>query len=238
MTDPAVVHSIHRVSHTVIEQCRHLSSATVHEAYGRRGALSSRIKPVDNRMKLCGPAMTVKLRPGDNLMLHKAIYVAQPGDVIVADAQGFCEAGAWGEIMTVAAMERGLGGLVFNGAVRDTREIAELGFPVFCVGVSIKGTEKTSLGLINHPLIMNDVLINPGDLVLGDVDGVVVVSRDDAVEVVSTSEERQRAEARDMERLRAGETTLDMYGLAQLLAERKLTEERMPLGGEGERDER
>ncbi len=237
MTDPAVVHSIHRVSRAVVEQCRHLSSATVHEAYGRRGALSSRIKPVDNRMKVCGPAVTVQLRPGDNLMLHKAIYIAQPGDVIVADAQGFCEAGAWGEIMTVAAMERGLGGLVLNGAVRDTREITELGFPTFCVGVSIKGTEKSSLGLINHPLIVDDVLINPGDLVLGDVDGVVVVSRDDAVEAVRESEERECAEAPAMERLRAGETTLDMYGLAQLLAERRLTEERM-LPNEDMREER
>lgn len=225
MTEPAVIHSIDRVLPGVVEQFRSLSSATVHEASGGRGALSSRIKPIDPSMHVCGPAVTVKVRPGDNLMLHKAIYVAKAGDVIVADAQGFVEAGAWGEIMAVAARARGLGGLVFNGAIRDTREIVELGFPAFCAGVSIKGTEKVSLGPINHPLIMDNVLINPGDLVVGDRDGVVIVRREDAEDVLQKARDREQKEARAMDRLRAGESTLDMFGFAQILEQRHLTEE-------------
>jgi 4-hydroxy-4-methyl-2-oxoglutarate aldolase len=227
MTEPRVVHSIDRVSPDLVEQFRSLSSATVYEASGGYGALSSRIKPIDSRMRVCGPAVTVKVRPGDNLMLHKAIYVAQAGDVIVADAQGFAEAGAWGEVMAVAAQARGLGGLVFDGAVRDTLEIADAGFPVFSAGVCIKGTEKTSLGLVNHPLIMNDILVNPGDLVLGDRDGVVIVRRQDAMAVLESARARAAKETKVMERLRAGESTLDIFGLGQTLRERHMTEEEL-----------
>ena len=115
-----VIHSIKRVSLETLDKYNGLSSATVHEASGGKGALSSRIKPLSPKMRVLGPAVTVELRPGDNLMLHKAIYVAKPGDVIVADAKGYTEAGAWGEIMAVAAKERGIAGLVFNGAVRDS----------------------------------------------------------------------------------------------------------------------
>ena len=124
MIQPHVVHSIKRVPQDIVGHFRSLSSATVYEAGGGHGALSSRLKPIDCSMKVCGPAVTVQVRPGDNLMLHKAIYVAHEGDVIVADAQGFTEAGAWGEVMAVAAQSRGLGGLVFNGAVRDTAELS------------------------------------------------------------------------------------------------------------------
>ncbi len=209
----------------IVEQFKSISSATAHEASGGRGALSSRIKPIDVRMRVCGPAVTVKVRPGDNLMLHKAIYVAKPGDVIVADAQGFTEAGAWGEVMTVAAQARLLGGLVFNGAIRDTREIAELGFPAFCAGVCIKGTEKASVGPINHQLVIDGVIINPGDLVVGDCDGVVIIRRQDAAEVLQKAREREQKEARVMERLRAGESTLELYGLDRILTQRQLTEE-------------
>jgi len=210
--DSGAAESFDRVPAELVKQFRALSSATVHEASGGRGALSSNIKPIDADMKLCGPALTVQLRPGDNLALHKAIYVAREGDVIVADAQGFTEAGAWGEVMTVAAQARGLEGLVFDGAVRDTREIAELGFPVFSVAVSIKGTEKNSPGVINCPLTLDGVFINPGDLVLGDRDGVVVVRRQQAEAVLEQSRAREARESIAMERLRAGESTLDIFG--------------------------
>jgi 4-hydroxy-4-methyl-2-oxoglutarate aldolase len=233
MTEPAVIHSIERVVPEIVEQFRQLSSATVYEASGGHGALSSRIKPTDPRMRVCGTAVTVKVRPGDNLMLHKAIYVAKAGDVIVADAQGFTEAGAWGEVMTVAAQARSIGGLVFNGAIRDTREISELGFPAFCAGVCIKGTEKVSLGPINHPLIMDNVLINPGDLVIGDCDGVVIVRREDAEAVLQKARDREQKEARAMERLRAGESTLELFGLAQILTQRKLSEEDVDVSKNG-----
>ncbi len=220
-----VIHKIQRVSAELVRQYREISSATVHEAFGQRGALSHRIKPISPTMRVCGPAITVKVRPGDNLMLHKAICVAQKGDVLVADADGYMEAGAWGEIMAVAAQQKGIAGLVFNGAVRDADPIIELGFPIFCCGLSIKGTEKISLGLINHPLNFDNVTIHPGDLVLGDRDGVVVVRREEAQEVLQKALARDEKEMGIKERLRKGETTLELLGFAEILKKRGLTEE-------------
>lgn len=219
-----VIHSIQRVGVDLVQQYRELSPATVHEASGGKGALSSRIKPIAPGMKICGPAVTVKVKPGDNLMLHQAIYVAKAGDVIVADAEGFTEAGAWGEIMAVAAQARGIAGLVFHGAVRDSQSMIELGFPVFCLALCIKGTEKISLGWINHPLPLDNITINPGDLVLGDRDGIVIVGREEAKEVLQKSRAREEKEKAIKKRLRAGESTLDIYGFAHILKERNLTE--------------
>ncbi len=220
-----VIHTIQRVPTELVSEYRQLSSATVHEAAGAIGALSANIKPISPDMVVCGPAITVNLRPGDNLMLHKAIYVAKSGDVIVADAKGFTEAGAWGEIMAVAAQARGIGGLVFNGAVRDSQAMTELGFPVFSRALCIKGTEKISLGWINHPLILDNVTIYPGDLILGDRDGVVVVKREDAAEVLQKSKDREEKEKGLKERLKRGESTLDILGFGNILKERGLSEE-------------
>jgi 4-hydroxy-4-methyl-2-oxoglutarate aldolase len=220
-----VIKSIQRVKAELVNEFKKLTSATVHEAYGGRGALSCRIKPITPDMKVCGPVVTVKVPPCDNLILHKAIYVAQKGDVIVGDAGGFTESGAWGEIMAVAALQRGIGGLVFNGAVRDSQTIIELGFPVFSCGLSIKGTEKRSLGLINYPLILDNVIINPGDLILGDRDGLVVVKREEAEEVLQKSLAREEKEKLIKERLKQGESTLDIYGFGQVLKSVDLIEE-------------
>jgi 4-hydroxy-4-methyl-2-oxoglutarate aldolase len=208
-----------------VRQYYELSSATVYEASGGKGALSSRIKPISPDMKVCGPVVTVKVRPGDNLLLHKAIYVAQRGNVIVADAGGYMEAGAWGEIMAVAAKAREIAGFVFNGCVRDAQAMSDLGFPVFSCGLSIKGTEKISLGWINHPLNLDNITIHPGDLILGDRDGLVVVERGEAEEVFKKSLAREEKEKGIKERLRRGESTLDIYGFADILKSRGLTEE-------------
>ena len=158
-------------------------------------------------------------------MLHKIIYVAEPGDVIVADAGGYTEAGAWGEIMTIAAQQRGIAGLVFKGGVRDGELMAGLGFPVFACSLCIKGTEKISLGLINHPLNLDNITINPGDLVFGDRDGLVVVAREEAEDVLENSLAREEKEKTIIERLRRGETTLDIYGFGDILKARGLTEQ-------------
>ncbi len=220
-----VIHSISRVSPETVNKYKGLSAATVHEASGGKGALSSRIKPISPDMKLVGPAVTVELRPGDNLMLHKAIYVAKPGDVIVADAKGYAEAGAWGEIMAVAAKERKIAGLVFNGAARDSEAITLLGFPVFCCSLSIKGTEKISTGYINHPLNIDNITITPGDLVLGDADGVVIVKREEAEEIYRKSLAREEKEALIKEQLRQGHSTLDLAGFSDIIKARGITEE-------------
>lgn len=220
-----VIRNIQRVPVELVNQYKELSSATVHEASGGKGALSSRIKPISPEMKVCGPAVTVKVRPCDNLILHKAIYVAQKGDVVVADAEGYIEAGAWGEIMAVAAHQRGIGGFIFNGAVRDSQAMSDLGFPVFACGLCIKGTEKVSLGWINHPLNLDNITIHPGDLILGDRDGLVVVKREEAEEVLQKSLAREEKEGGIKERLRRGESTLDIYGFTDILKARGLTEE-------------
>lgn len=220
-----VIHRIERVSEELIKKYRKLSSATIYEASGGKGALSHRIKPVSPQMKICGPAITVKVRPCDNLILHKAIYVAKRGDVIIADGEGYLEAGAWGEIMTVAAQVRGIEGFIFNGMVRDSEIISELGFPVFSCGLSIKGTDKISLGLINHPINIDNVTIHPGDLVLGDRDGVVIVKKEEADEILRKSLEREEKERKVKERLKAGETTLRIYGFDEVLKSRGLIEE-------------
>ncbi len=220
-----VIRNFERISAELVRRYQKLSSATVHEASGGKGALSSRIKPISPEMKVCGPVVTVKLKPGDNLMLHKAIYVAQKGDVIVADADGYPEAGAWGEIMAVAAHQRGLGGLVFNGGVRDAQAMSDMGFPVFSAALCIKGTGKVSLGSINHPLNLDNIRIEPGDLILGDRDGLVVVRCEEAEAVLQKSLAREEKEKGIKERLRRGESTLDIYGFGQILKSQGLTEE-------------
>lgn len=178
-------------------------------------------------MTVCGTVVTVKTRPCDNLMLHKAIYAAEAGDVIVADADGYVEAGAWGEIMAVAAQARGIAGFVFNGAVRDSVPMRDLGFPVFACSLSIKGTGKTCLGSINHPINIDNITIHPGDLILGDRDGLVVVERGSAEEVLQKSLGREEKEKGIKERLRNGESSLDIYGFTGILAKLGLTEEQV-----------
>jgi 4-hydroxy-4-methyl-2-oxoglutarate aldolase len=163
-------------------------------------------------MKLCGPLVTVAARPGDNLIVHKAIYAAKPGDVLLVTTSAFVEAGFWGMIMTQAAMQRGITGLVTDGSVRDTDEIGASGFPIFSGGVCIKGTTKVCPGVINQPLFLEGVLVEPGDYVIGDSDGVVVISQKDVGEVIRLAEQREEKEKRIVAELKEGKTTLDIYG--------------------------
>lgn len=158
-------------------------------------------------------------------MLHKAISIAQPGDVLVVNIGEYEEAGAWGEIATVAAIERGIKGLIIDGGVRDTQAIKSLGFPVFCRSISIKATTKKLIGFINYPITCGGVIVNPGDIVLGDADGVVVVKKEDVEEVIKKAEERERFERRVIEELRQGKLTIDLLNLRQVLEREGLTEE-------------
>jgi len=166
-------------------------------------------------MGVCGPAVTVVCPPGDNLRLHQALYIAHPGDVLVVDVSGAYEHGYWGEILTVAAQAAGLGGLVIDGGVRDRDRLIELRFPVFARRVCIRGTTKTATtdGTINHPIRIGGVDIQPGDLVVGDSDGVVAVGRHSVDRVIAASLEREANENLQMEALRTGGRTLDLFGL-------------------------
>lgn len=207
---------IERPSATLIEEASTFPTATLHEAAGQRGALPSDIKPVSPSFSICGPAVTVLSPPGDNLWLHRAIYMAQPGDILVIDTGGFYEAGYWGEIMTHAAIQRHLGGVVIDGCARDGRLLQELGLPIFSRGLCIRGTgkDKQAVGGINQPIRIGDVAVFPGDLVVGDYDGVVVIARDSVAEVLAKSKAREDKEAHIVEQLQAGETTLDIYGFS------------------------
>lgn len=190
---------------------------TVYEAAGRVGAMEHAIRPMTTGLALCGQALTVRCQPGDNLTLHVAIALAQPGDVIVADVGDFSEAGHWGEILTVAAQARGIVGVVINGGVRDVAPIQRRGFPMFARAISMKATVKETPGVINHPIFCGGALVQPGDIILGDEDGVVVVARDQAETVLRASIEREQREAVVMGRLEAGELTLDVLGFRKAL---------------------
>lgn len=204
-----------RVAPEVVARATGLSSATVHEAGGKIGVMPREIKPVHPQFRVCGPAVTVHSPPGDNLWLHYAIYAAQPGDVLVVHTEGAFDHGYWGEVMSTAAVARGLGGLVIDGCVRDFTLLGEVGFPIFSRGLCIRGTAKdrNAYGAINRSLRFNGLQVEPGDLVIGDNDGVVVVPRERAAEVVEASYQRDRDEEEICRRLMAGETTLDIYKL-------------------------
>jgi 4-hydroxy-4-methyl-2-oxoglutarate aldolase len=204
---------IERPDADLIRRAARIPSATLHEAGGRIGVLPREIKPVGRGMRLCGPAVTVHSPGGDNLWLHRALYVAQAGDVLVVHVSGRVDHGYWGEIMSTAARLRSLGGLVIDGCVRDADLLEEIGFPVFAAGLCIRGTGKDAgaRGWINHPLRLGDLTVGAGDLIVGDRDGVVAIAQARAADVVAAAEVRERQEADVMERLRAGERTLEVY---------------------------
>jgi 4-hydroxy-4-methyl-2-oxoglutarate aldolase len=207
-------HDIERVAHEVAAAAAAFPTATLHEAAGKTGALPHAIKPVANSFRLSGPALTVHSPGGDNLWLHRALYAAQPGDVLVVSVSGAYNHGYWGEIMSTAAKHRGLSGLVIDGCVRDGVLLETIGFPVFARGLCIRGTGKDfdARGWINAPTLFDDVTVLPGDLIVGDGDGVVSIPRARAAEVVMSSREREQTEAQVLERLNAGETTLSIFG--------------------------
>jgi 4-hydroxy-4-methyl-2-oxoglutarate aldolase len=198
----------------LLQEATRLGAATIYEASGQRGALPSGIKPISSTMRLAGPAFPVETPPGNNLFLHRAIAAAAPGDVLVAATSAHHDAGYWGDVMTVAALARGIAGLVIDGCVRDSEAIVRLEFPVFARGLSIRGTKKDPAGpgSLRTPIHLGDTRIEPSDLVVGDADGVVVVSRASVAEVLEKARERGGGEADVIERLRRGETTLEIYG--------------------------
>lgn len=185
---------------------------TLYEALGQRFALDHAIKPIYPSARVVGRALTVQLAPADNLDLHRAIYNAQEGDVIVADANGYLESGIWGEVTTVAAQSVGLAGLVLDGAVRDTREIAQLDFPVFARGVSIKGSGKNGGGSIGSSIICGGVRVQTGDIVVADADGIVCIPPELFQEGLDKGRARDEKEADVMSQLKQGKRTLDLLG--------------------------
>lgn len=190
-----------------------LGTATIAEAEARTRILDLPLRPLAPDMIACGPALTVRCKPGDNLALHRAMSVAKPGDLLVVDYGGSTDSGPFGEIMALACQLRGLAGMVIDGAVRDSRQIAALGFPVFCRGIDIRGTAKDDRGEVGGVLRLGSVRIAPGDFVLADADAVVALSPDAATAAATAGEARAAKEVAIMRRLRDGETTLSILGL-------------------------
>ncbi|MBN9528096.1 MAG: RraA family protein [Alphaproteobacteria bacterium] len=191
-------------------------TATLFEAAGQWGALPSAIKPVAAGWRLDGPAFPVQSPPADNLWLHRAIYAAAPGDVLVVHVGDHHEAGYWGEIMSTAAQVRGLGGLVIDGCVRDQADLALVGFPVFARGLCIRGTgkDRDARGTLGAPVTIGGVTVARGDRIVGDADGVVVLREERVAAILDRAAARAAKEATVIERLKGGETTLDIYDLA------------------------
>lgn len=212
-----VIRTFRRSEKELILKFKEISAAIAHEAMGKEGAMSHQIRPLFHGMKVCGSALTVSCHPGDNLMLHKAISIAEPGDVMVCTVGGHLECGYWGEIATVAAMEKGIAGLIIDGSVRDMAAIGILRFPVFSKGVCMKGTYKQTLGTVNQPIVCGEMSVKAGDIVLGDDDGVVIIPIERADKVYEECVKKERSEAEIIEQLKKGKTTLDLLGFEKTL---------------------
>lgn len=201
---PTVIRNFERPPASLIEEMKAYPPSTIHEAQNRLGALDSAIKPVAPGMSFCGPALTVSCAIGDNLMIFEAMMLAQPGDVIVLSAGNNPQQGGFGEVIATAFEARGIAALVVDAGVRDGAALRRKGFPVFSLGLSMKGTVKETLGSINHPIVIGGQLVRPGDVVSGDDDGVVVVRREDAAEIARLSRVREDEEAVLIASLRSG----------------------------------
>jgi 4-hydroxy-4-methyl-2-oxoglutarate aldolase len=193
---PDVIRDIERVDPGVVEQASKYPASILADVAGRRGALSGRIVPLAPSMRFAGPALTVEVRAGDNLMIHAALALAKPGDVIIVDGKGDLGSALMGEIMCHQAVALGVAGVVIDGAVRDSEAIRELGLPMFAAGLNPNGPTKFVPGRLNHPISIGGVSVQPGDLVVGDADGVTVIERAKAAALLPLAAEKVAAESK------------------------------------------
>jgi 4-hydroxy-4-methyl-2-oxoglutarate aldolase len=214
-----IVRRIQRADAGVIKVLGNAGTATVHEAQGRTGLLRPYMRPIYPSARVAGPAVTVSCHPGDNLMIHASIEVCQPGDVLVVVTTSESTDGMFGELLGVSCQAHGVAGLIIDAGVRDSAELAALNFPVWAKAISAQGTVKSSPGDVNIPVVCAGAMIFPGDVIVADADGVVVVPRENAAQVAQASEQRIAKEEKTRQRLRAGELGLDFYGLRTKLAE-------------------
>ncbi|KLN52537.1 RraA family protein [Variovorax paradoxus] len=203
---PDIIRNFERVSAHIVAQAAQFQPAILADVAGRRGAMHGRIKALRPRMKLAGPAFTVEVRPGDNLMIHAAIAMARPGDVLVIDGKGDRGSALMGTIMMTACQKLGIAGVVMDGACRDSLEIDEMDYPVFCVGTNPNGPTKNIAGRIGHPVSVGDVTVRAGDFVIADGDGVVVVEREKIEALLPAAARKVSDEAARIAAIKEGDT--------------------------------
>ncbi len=202
-TLPEVIRDVERVEADVVAEAAQYASSILADVAGRRGALHGRIAPLAPTMKFAGPALTVEVHPGDNLMIHAALALAKPGDVIVVDGKGDLSSALMGEIMSQQAMALGVAAVVIDGAARDSEAIRALGFPMFAAGLNPNGPTKFVPGRVNHPISIGGVSVSPGDLVVGDADGVTVIEREKAAAMLPLAAEKVAAETKRIADIRS-----------------------------------
>lgn len=202
-----IVRDFERVSTDLVRQAQAFQAAILADVAGRRGTMHGRIQALRPRMKVAGPALTVEVRPGDNLMIHAAIALAKPGDVLVIDGKGDQTSALMGTIMMTACRQLGIAGVIVDGAVRDSLEIDEIDFPVFSVGTNPNGPTKNIGGRIGHTISCGGASVSPGDFVLADADGIVVVEKAKLASLIPAARKKVEDEAKRIAEIEQGNTT-------------------------------
>jgi 4-hydroxy-4-methyl-2-oxoglutarate aldolase len=216
---PTVVRNVNRADAAPVNTLGELGVATVHEAQGRTGLMRPFMRPIYPGAKAAGTAITVSCHPGDNIMIHAAIEFCRQGDILIVTTTSESTDGMFGELLAESARAHGVVGLVIDAGCRDVRDLTEMQFPVWSKAVSAQGTVKASPGSVNIPVVCAGTIVRPGDAIVADADGVVVVKREAAAEVARLAGERFAKEQKTRERLKAGELGVDFYGLRAKLAE-------------------